>query len=223
MDKKDIQQRLANAREVVAVGSRNLADRSFLRSLGLRALPAVAGIALGTALGVSSFSDTGILSSQEQQATASVVAKIWQPGGSELAPTGGNVWQPAKDAASSAYNLVLTLPGELKPVVVAVSPQMYDAFCQKAAAADLRSGFTGPGQKHQGGCGATFSKEDPNPERIALEEIQISYTRNKLDDSVQVTQMSVGQKAATSFAERISLRRELSQQPKELKARSPQA
>lgn len=196
--------------EVVANGSRPLKDRRLFKALGISAVLAVAAAAtVGGMASKTSYADQSPLSTPEETVTAQVVAKVIQPQGHLLSKGyfklgDNNVWQSPKDAPGAAMNLVLSIPGELSPVMVAVSPDIYSRYCKNPK-------FFDTDQTQLGGCGAIVNSV-PAPtaaERNApLDKIEISFTRSRVDGSLQVTQLGGYDQLKTDLVDLLQMRRD---------------
>lgn len=148
---------------------------------------------------------------QEHTDQAEVVAKVWQPGGALLSKgyfqlDDNKVWQPLEDAPGSSRQLILQVAGQ--PVAIAVSPQVYEQYCQRAEMGVL-GGHNNPA--HMGNCGANHEMGKPAPAPIPLDTLQVSYTQDK-DGTVHVTSIEGMEQLATGFMERYRLRKEFDKQ-----------
>lgn len=210
MEPNSVEKRLAAANEAIAMGDKDLNERPVFKTMGLKKLAAAAVLVGALAVGaLSAESDTGFLNTAQEQGTAQVVAKIWNPGGALLSKgyfqLGDNqVWQPVQDSEGSAHKLVLSLPNELQPVTVSVSPEIYENYCKKAEFFERSANNISP---ELAGCGAIHRAGELAPAHIPLDNLQVSFTRSKIDGSIQITEINEQPKFATGFVERYQLRK----------------
>lgn len=149
---------------------------------------------------------------------AKIIGKMMYAGGPELAGSGvdksNNVdWLPIKDSPKSAYQLLLSIPGELETQAIAVSKETFDSFCKRPKFDTLRdpdSNLTG----HF--CGGTVNDPDPEKRKSYVDDVRISFV--KKGDTITITEFAGQEKEAPSFADTLRLKR----QPVQEKAQAPQ-
>lgn len=183
-------------REVAVVGSRPTKDRPWLRRLGWAAA-AAAVIAVGTPIfqsGSYNPANWSVAQGPEQTVEALVVSKIMDTRGTQIerAPLdnkGDTTWQPVQDLESAAYRLVLSIPNEVRPVVVAVSKDVYDRYCNHLTASDyMVDSRTRVNTEHFAPCGTQFGFQGQVLKRVdRLDTVSLSFTRSQIDDSYQLT------------------------------------
>lgn len=205
-------------REIGVVGSRPAATRPWLRRLGLGVgALAVAAASLATyQAGTPDPAQWAMAQGPEQTVQAQVVAKIIQPEGASLlrgkfGRDYGDAWQPIQEVSTSSYQLVLLIPNEVKPVVVAVSRDIYNDYCNHLTRKDfLTVSRTQVNTTFQAGCGDVFGingevlRDAPDK----LDTVSLSFTRSKIDDSIQITRLNGQEKLAQSPSEKSELMRD---------------
>ena len=205
-------------REVGVVGSRPASSRPWLRRLGL-AVVAAAGVAATLSTyqaGTTNPTQWALAQGPEQTVQAQVVGKIIQPEGVSLLRKKfgrdyGDAWQPINEVSTSSYQLILSIPNEIKPVVVAVSRDIYDDHCNHLNRKDFRpASRTIVNTTFKAGCGDMLGAGGEvlldAPDK--LDTVSLSFTRSKIDDSIQITRLNGQEKLAQSLLEKSELMRD---------------
>lgn len=203
-------------REVALIGTRPAQDRPWVRRLGWSAA-AAAVLAVGAPIFQSgSFNPAHWSAAQgpEQTVEAQVVAKMMNTQGSHfdqvpLDRKGETTWQPAQDMESAAYRLVLFIPNELRPAVVAVSKDVYDRYCNHLTDSDyLVDSRTKLNTDQFAPCGTQYGFKGEVIKKVdRLDTVTLSFTRSKIDDSYQLTALEGDPKLAQNKYEKDLLAR----------------
>lgn len=201
---------------VFPVGPKKPEDRYVAKKLGRF----IAVFALSTAAlyGGKTLLDLNKGAGIQVETDAKIIGKMMYAGGPELAGSGvdksNNVdWLPIKDSPKSAYQLLLSIPGELETQAIAVSKETFDSFCKRPKFDTLRdpdSNLTG----HF--CGGTVNDPDPEKRKSYVDDVRISFV--KKGDTITITEFAGQEKEAPSFADALRLKR----QPAQEKAPAPQ-
>ena len=199
---------------ILAEGSRSLSKRRRLQMVAVSLAGLAAYATAGNEIAKTSYLHDSVASTAPQTANALIVAKVYQPGGQRL--EGGlnqseNVWQPANDAVNSVYNLVLSMPGELQTVTVAVSPEVYAKHCQAPKFFPEAFDKTSV-QAHFAPCGVVKGshREITAYERLdTTDEIPVTFTRSKLSGKLQITGLGDYEKRNESLLGLLGMRREM--------------
>ena len=217
MDPTEVAARMSQVDEAVVIGDKPAHTRP---ALGMTRLGALAhGLLIAGALATSAAviidrgQERGHFSGPVQTATAQVSAKMMLPGAKDLpeSKTGG-AWQPASQAQQAKHYLILDMGNQngAVPVVIAVSASTYDRYCKHLKESDMMGDMTGnTANGVSGGCGAVHTPNQPTPAHIALDTLQVSYTRNLFNGEIEVRQINGQGKMASGFLERFQLRQQL--------------
>ena len=172
----------------------------------------IASAGLSHVRNTTSFLDTNErFSTESAKAYGVVIGKMKYMHGLELeeknAPKDGSAvitWQPEKDAPNSAYQLLVSIPGELKTAVIAVSKNTYDEFCQKP---NMTLRQSDRDERSYGDfCGRVIGGL-PNESVGDLDTVEVSFTKNKATGDVQITEFAEAQKSTTRLSDIVRLRR----------------
>lgn len=217
MSKHRVDKLASNGGPVFTMGSRKPADRSLM--LRLAAIGVVATLGYGgiKAAETSHFNEM-LASSAPQATTARIIGKVTHLGGQQLGDfidPQDTTWQSLKDAPNAHRQLVLAIDGEKAPVAIAVSQKVFDTYCQPHADQTSRRPRSDTNR-------VETTCADPKLAKVfgadSFEPLQISYTRNRLDGSLQITEVEGMTQRTTSLAEKVRLRREFKAQSGKLES-----
>lgn len=217
--KEQVANHLKNAKELYAVGNKPLSKRTHLQEIVMRGALAVALLGGLTHALVNEVRGTSVLSSnetfstQEEFAQARVVGKMRFLGGAELGSTPHektqfsqqDVWQPGQDAPNASHQFLLDV-GDIQPVVVSVSPSLYDKYCEHVDVPKY-SHRSSPNSLSEN-CGTNYVSNDEETISRHVDTIPVSFTRSKQDGTISLTSFGDHPKASTSLGQILSQKRQ---------------
>lgn len=201
--------------EVHAIGKRKLSDRPWVKAaLGVMAVATIAGALHNADINPTTMSQ---YRSQPQEVTATVMGKVMEHTSVNL-KGGENAWQPIDEVDSSMFNLVLSVPGQAKPVMLAVSADTYHSFCQHEKASRHEPSAERPMRSSTinvsgfGGCNfdaniASLGNAEAAAE-AKMDTVQLTITKGVRDGTIQVESFQGVDKVAQSRAAKRALMKE---------------